>query len=163
MHDSQQTHTPVNKSTLERVLFETVVNYSPTDDSHCSGHCGDLSVGGIYLKTDYPFDKGETVNLSFTLPDKKQQKQISCSAKVAWTNFLPNRRKPSYPSGVGLQFLDLPEEVSSTLSQFVEAYDDKKKMNVLCAWCGSSLGLRKGPFGKTSHGICGDCREKMNL
>jgi len=163
MTGSQHTDKSFRKSTPERVQFETSVQYVPADESLFSGHCGDLSVGGIFLKTDYPFDPDETIKVSFSLPDQKGKNPISCRARVAWTNFQANRRKPSYPSGVGLQFLDLPKKDLSALSSFIDSYDDNKKMNVLCAWCGSSLGLRKGPVGVTSHGICSHCREKLNL
>ena len=163
MQGSQHTNNPIKKSTAERVQFETVVKFKSSMEKPFSGQCGDLSVGGIYLKTDYPFDPEETVNLSFTLPEQNENKSIWCKARVAWTNSKENRRKPSYPSGAGLQFLDLSKAEASNLSRFIDAYDDHKKMNVLCAWCGSDLGLRKGPIGVTSHGICNDCREKLNL
>ena len=163
MPDMQHTQPPFNRGTSERVLFETVVEFKPSMERSISGHCGDLSVGGIYLKTDYPFDPEETVSLSFVLPEDNAPRQISCKARVAWTNPKGNRRKPCYPSGVGLQFLNLSKSAASKISRFIDAYDDNKKMNVLCAWCGSSLGLRKGPIGVTSHGICSKCREEMNL
>ena len=163
MPDSQNTNSSHSKNTAERVQFETIVHYAPADDHTCSGHCGDLSVGGIYLKTDDTFDTDETIHLSFSLPAEDDIKPISCDARVAWTNYLSNRRKPGYPAGVGLQFLNLSETETSTLEKFIDAYDDNKKMNVLCAWCGSSLGLRKGPIGVTSHGLCDECREKIDL
>jgi len=150
-------------STNERVLFETIIQFKPTEEDCFSGHCGDLSTGGIYLKTDYPFAAGDTINLSFSLPDQGDHQQISCNAKVAWTNYKSNRRKPTYPAGVGLQFLNLSRTEIASLSTFVDEYDHNKKMNVLCAWCGRSLGLRKGPVGATSHGLCSTCRETMEL
>lgn len=163
MQGTDQTNTPFSRGTAERVQFETVVEFKPAVERPYSGQCGDLSVGGIFLKTDYPFDPEETVSVSFSLPEKNKHKPISCKARVAWTNSKGDRRKPSYPTGVGLQFLNLSTAEASKLAQFIDAYDENKKMNVLCAWCGSDLGLRKGPIGVTSHGICNDCREKMNL
>lgn len=34
-------------------------------------------------------------------------------------------------------------------------------MKAECAWCGKELGLRPGPDGQTTHGICDDCRKKL--
>ena len=96
------------------------------------------------------------------MPWKGQDLSISCHARVAWTNYDKSRRKPGYVSGVGLQFLDVKHEDLSRLSKFIDAYDEKKKMNVVCAWCGNKIGMRKGPFGTTSHGLCNQCHESLD-
>ena len=150
------------KSSMERIKFETTVQYEPSHGSKHSDLCCDLSEGGLYIRTKYPFDTDETLTLLFSIPKMDQEVSISCKARVAWTNFETNRRKTDYPSGVGVQFLDLSNEDLTALSKFVDAYDESKKMNVVCAWCGSSLGMRSGPFGTTSHGICSQCREKLD-
>lgn len=149
------------KSYMERVAFETIVQYEPLHGGILSDLCSDLSVGGLYLRTKFPFDIHGTVALSFSIPNQEQEISISCKANVAWTNFNTNRRKTDYPCGVGLQFLDLSCQDLATLSRFIDVYDENKKMNVLCAWCGKHLGMRKGPFGTTSHGICSQCYKKF--
>lgn len=149
------------KSLMERVIFETTVQYEPLHESMLSDLSRNLSVGGLYLRTNFRFEIDETLMLSFALPSPKQDISISCKARVAWTNYEANRLKPDYPAGVGLQFLSLSPEAFTTLSQFIDAYDEDKKMNVLCAWCGCFLGMRRGPFGTTSHGLCSQCRKKL--
>ena len=150
------------RSSMERIKFETTIQYEPSHESMHSDLCCDLSEGGLYIRTKYPFDTDETLHLSFSLQKQEQEISISCKARVAWTNFEANRRKVEYPSGVGLQFLDLSNESSTALSKFINAYDENKRMNVVCAWCGSDMGMRNGPFGTTSHGICSQCREKLD-
>lgn len=149
------------KSTLERVLFEATVNYRSAPGKTFSGLCSDLSAGGLYLRTTFPLEKNDLLEVSFSLPNSGRGLVISCKARVAWTNFEAERRKPNYPSGVGLEFLNLSPEEKDRLTAFIETYDEHKKMNVLCAWCGCCLGTRKGPFGVTSHGICEQCRLKL--
>ncbi len=149
------------KGSMERIAFETTVQYEPSRDGKLSDLSRDLSEGGLYLKTRYPLDTDATLTLSFSIPKRGQEISITCEARVAWTNLETNRLKAEYPSGAGLQFLDLPREGSAALSTFINAYSENKKMNVVCAWCGKSLGLRKGPFGTTSHGICSQCRENL--
>lgn len=151
-----------NKSLEERVVFEVNVQYEPSEATTLSGLSNNLSIGGLYLKTKLPLTIDSKLMLSFSLPYQGQEVAISCLARVAWTNFDMHRLKPDYPSGVGLQFLNLSQEDLSLLSKFIETYDETKRMNVVCAWCGNFLGLRKGPFGKTSHGLCSKCRETLD-
>ena len=162
MLTTEKTEKTINKSFVERVIFEQNVEYEPSQEAILYGLSSNLSVGGLYLRTKFPFETDDTLMLSFSLPYQEQEVSISCNVRVAWINSDINRHKPDYASGVGLQFLDLSHEDRSTLSNFLEAYDEKKKMNVVCAWCGNSLGLRKGPFGTTSHGLCHQCRESLD-
>lgn len=147
---------------MERVIFEATVKYkSPVGSVH-SDRCRDLSLGGLFLQTECPFDIDQTITLKFSIPAQDKEISISCTARVAWTNLAAKRLKVDYPSGVGLQFLDLSREGATALSKFIDRYDETKKMNVLCAWCGVSLGMRRGPVGKISHGICDQCRVSLN-
>ena len=34
-------------------------------------------------------------------------------------------------------------------------------MKIVCAWCLRDLGKKPGPEGKMSHGMCDQCREKI--
>ena len=162
MQNSGETGDASPNSATVRILFETTVQYHQHQESAISGLCCDLSVGGLYLRTQRPLAQDETVTLSFSIPGQEQDMSITCKARVAWTNFERNRRKPTYPSGAGLQFLALSHDVRTTLAGFIADYDEHKKMTVRCAWCGRSLGLRKGPMGTTSHGICSHCRNHLD-
>jgi uncharacterized protein (TIGR02266 family) len=155
---SEETKNAIGKSFMERVIFEATIKYKSLPEINLSGLSSNLSAGGLYLRTKLPLEVDDTLSLSFALPGEVS---ISCAARVAWTNFDIKRRKPDYATGVGLQFLNLSSEDSSTLEKFIDTYEEEKRMNVVCAWCGSSLGQRKGPFGKTSHGVCEQCRESL--
>lgn len=151
------------KSLVERVIFEANVKCQLSPETTFTGVCCNLSVGGLYLRTKSYLDVEDTLMLTFSLPYREKENLISCNARIAWTNFDINKLKPDYVSGVGLQFLDLSKENFFTLSTFIDTYDAEKKMNVVCAWCGNSLGLRKGPFGTTSHGVCNQCFENLKV
>ncbi len=146
------------KSTLERILIETAVHCDFLCGEQLSGLSSDLSVGGMYLKTKNVLDIDKNMSLSFYLPFKDRKIAITCNARVAWTNYKCDRLKWDYPPGAGLEFLSPSSQDSSLLSEFIDSYDELKKMNMICAWCGKSLGMRKGPYGTTSHGICGQCK-----
>lgn len=163
MLTSEKTKDATSKSFVERVIFEQTIRYKPLNEIMFSGLSSNLSIGGLYLRTKLPLDIDDTLMLSLSLPFQEQEISISCNARVAWTNLDKNRFKPDYVSGVGLQFLNLLHEDLSTLTTFIDTYDVEKRMNVVCAWCGKCLGMRKGPFGETSHGICNQCRDSLNV
>ncbi len=158
---SEETKNASGKSILERVIFETTIKYKSLSEVNLSGLSSNLSVGGLYLRTKLPLEVDDTLSLSFSLPGREGEQVLSCDARVAWTNCDKERRKPDYATGVGLQFLNLSSEDCSILEKFIDRYEEDKRMNVVCAWCGSSLGHRKGPFGKTSHGVCEQCQKSM--
>ncbi|MGD9019286.1 MAG: PilZ domain-containing protein, partial [Desulfuromonadales bacterium] len=128
MLTTEKSGTPRKKSSMERIQFATTVQYEPANESQHADLCCDLSKGGLYLRTGYPFDTDEMLALSFVIPKQEQDISISCNARVAWTNLETNRRKAEYPSGAGLQFLDLSCADETTLAKFIDAYDENKKM-----------------------------------
>lgn len=148
---------PVTKSFNNRIKIEAVVHYGPCQENILSGLSEDLSVGGLYLKTNVPLAFDETIMLSFSLPSQKQEKTVNCKASVAWTNYGKNPRKPDLPSGVGLKFVDPLREDLIAISSFVDKHYGNTKMSVICAWCSGDLGERRGPAGIKSHGICQVC------
>jgi len=161
MLTSEKTKDVTSKSFVERVVFEQTIQYKPLNEIMFSGLSSNLSVGGVYLRTKLPLNVDDTLRLLFSLTFQEQEIPISCNARVAWTNLDNNQIKPDYDSGVGLQFFNLLPEDLSTLVKFIDTYDIEKRMNVICAWCGKCLGMRIGPFGETSHGICNQCRESI--
>lgn len=144
----------------ERILFETNVHHNFHGEQICLGRCIDLSVGGMYLSTSSRFQVDDCVDISFLVPSTSRNIVITSSTRVAWTNHENRRLKHNYPPGIGLEFVGLSDQTSKFLADYIYTYDESKKMNMVCAWCGKELGFRKGPYGKTSHGICGDCKDK---
>ncbi len=153
---------PITKSLNNRIKIETTVHYGPCQETILSGLSDDLSVGGLYLKTNFPLDLDETLMVSFSLRGQEQEKAVNCKASVAWTNYDINLRKPDLPSGVGLQFIDLLREDLVAISSFINKYDEDAKMAMTCAWCNADLGERSGPAGTISHGICRVCFDGLN-
>ena len=145
----------------QRIQFKTKVCYRSDQKTKHYGESVDISIGGLYLETNVPIAVGETVMLAFSLPGPEPVKTLSCKAKVAWTNLDRERRKPAFPTGVGLQFVDLLQEDFRTIARFIDRQDDHPKMTVTCAWCNDRLGYRTGPAGQTSHGICEQCFNKL--
>lgn len=107
------------KHSSKRLKAEMRVYYGATPKTLLSGFSVDLSTGGLYLKTTFPFEVDEELILKFSFLGQ-EEKAVSYRARVAWVNRENNPRKPESPSGVGVQFVDLsPENLTSILS-FIE-------------------------------------------
>jgi uncharacterized protein (TIGR02266 family) len=102
----------------KHLTAELRVYYGPSQNKILYGFSVDMSTGGLFLKTETPFSVNEKVMLSFTLPDVK--KVVNCSAKVAWVNLQDDPRKPEFPAGVGLQFMDLSIEYLTSIQNLLK-------------------------------------------
>jgi uncharacterized protein (TIGR02266 family) len=99
-----------------RINAEIRVYYGSHHSKLLTGYSVDLSTNGVFLVTTCPFDVDDNVKLKLSIPGQ-EEKAVSCDARVAWINYENRPLKPEYPTGVGLQFLDLaPEDLYSIVS-----------------------------------------------
>lgn len=84
-----------------------------------SGECVDIGENGVYVAADYAIDLGSVLEMTFTLPDRKQT-VIQARGKVAWLNGRKARSKPALPEGFGVEFVDLPVEALTAIRFFVD-------------------------------------------
>ncbi len=102
-----------------RLKAEIRVYYGNSQEIMLSGYSIDLSSGGLYIKTELPFDVGEDLMLTFTLSEQNKEK-VSCRARVAWVNNKKDPSKPKLPPGMGVEFVDLSPEDLASISSFME-------------------------------------------
>ncbi len=76
---------------------------------------GNLSIGGLFVNTDAPLDKGEKFLLDLTLPDVSRPISINCV--VAWAREGNDEAEGS--PGMGVKFVELSEENENTLTQYL--------------------------------------------
>jgi hypothetical protein len=76
-----------------------------------------LSNVGAYLETHRPTGVGGHVQVELPLPSGK----ITLPACVVSTNVPGNLQRPNLPLGMGVDFLQVPEEARAALSRYVEA------------------------------------------
>lgn len=113
-----------NKGLTERrsslqLKTDVRVYYGALQSKLLTGYSVDLSTGGAFLTTDYPFDVDDSITVKFSIPGK-EEKTVSCKARVTWVNNGTNQCKPEYPPGAGLQFVDLAEEDLQSMASFLE-------------------------------------------
>ena len=102
-----------------RLKVEIRVYYGDHQSKLLTGYSVDLSIGGVFLVTTYPFKVDDNVRLELSIPGQ-EEKSVSCDARVAWINFEGNPLKPEYPPGVGLQIKGLATEDLLSIASFLE-------------------------------------------
>ena len=81
-------------------------------------YCEDLSYGGMYLKSDFLFEQGDVVELSFELPDERKS-EITVKARVAWVNLQMVVSMQARASGMGMEFIDMSDECMRRLRDYL--------------------------------------------
>jgi uncharacterized protein (TIGR02266 family) len=80
-----------------------------------------LSSGGVYLETTDVLPVDTHLFMMFKLPGSDNV--IKCKSRVAWTLDLGTFKKPSLPSGMGLQFIDITKESLRAIRDFFNNND----------------------------------------
>lgn len=79
------------------------------------GYAKNISKKGLFIQSINPREEGEVLIVEFLIPG--HEKPFSCTAEVIW------RRDFSYTSqyepGMGLMFLDLPEDQADIIDNWV--------------------------------------------
>jgi len=95
-----------NKRKFKRSATNVLVKYREVEDMDRSTRqylhaiAKDYGVGGIFLATDNPMEKGSVISLDFLLLEDGKEVTIQAKAIVRWTQRF---RKPK---GMGVKFYD---------------------------------------------------------
>jgi CheY-like chemotaxis protein/Tfp pilus assembly protein PilZ len=127
---------PINRHTF----FQTVTKYVDLEKRNAlrfkgelSVHCSlpdvpsvitnayDISTGGLFLESCKPLPVSSVITVQFELPAPRLE--ITCTARVAWANPPGFPVKPDFPSGMGVQFLDIHSEGVNAIMEFIH-YED---------------------------------------
>lgn len=78
-----------------------------------------LSAGGAFLRSDYLFEIGTNIEVSFKLPNRDEM--INAKAKVTWvTRGSTGHGDP----GMGVEFTDLPEADRNAIEKLIGSYSE---------------------------------------
>ena len=103
----------------QRVPIQLLVDYQSSGGNFLFDFCKDLGTGGIFIQTAEPLDQGETIELTFTLPDSKET--LKAKGKVIWVQH-PLSTTPELTPGMGVQFDGFDTDQRKSLEQFIERY-----------------------------------------
>jgi len=107
------------KRSKQRIDVELQVFYGRDQKTLLKGFSADFSEGGLFLKTTSPFSVDECLTVEFSIPGQTET-SIYCKARVAWINNVDQPCKPSFPPGVGVNFIDISPEDLASVSSFVD-------------------------------------------
>jgi uncharacterized protein (TIGR02266 family) len=80
------------------------------------GYARNISCGGLFVATVNPREPGEQFDLQVTLPPAAQL-TLRCRCEVVWKRHF--ERKGKHEPGMGLRFLDLPQECAEALERWL--------------------------------------------
>ena len=111
---------PANRRIAPR--FEVAYDLSVDIEGETVPYTGmikDISSGGLFITTDERHDVGDVVELRFTFPTLESA--INCHGRVQWVRDRYSAGDMS--TGIGVQFVDLPEEVRTVINAFISDKD----------------------------------------
>ena len=80
-------------------------------------YTGNISRGGLFIRTDCPLKKGEQFLLKLQLPDLSEPIKINC--EVAWAR--TQSEGETRPSGMGVKFCEMSKRDNQLLTQCFQA------------------------------------------
>ena len=79
-------------------------------------YLGNISTGGIFIKTEKPLSQGEQFILRLQLPELPDPLKISC--EVVWAR-LPAEATLREPAGMGVKFMELSKKDGELLKRYL--------------------------------------------
>lgn len=110
----------INKREAERFEFEGNVRvkilFTPSEElKEVEAKIGNVSAGGLYIKTDEPLEEGALADLGFKLPDNLPANTLGL---VKWSR--PGK-------GVGIEFFYATEEEKKSIIESLRKFYGKEK------------------------------------
>lgn len=100
-----------------RVPFKTSIAFS-LEGKHHLGHSIDLSTSGAFISTAGTTREGDLIDVAFSLPTD-QGGRIAARGRVAWVNPPTATKKPAFPAGFGVEFVEFKEQSGAHLQMFL--------------------------------------------
>lgn len=107
---------PTEERRRLRIPLKTSVAIS-FDGCHHLGHSVDLSTGGAFISTAGTPKEGALIDLAFTLP--ADPGRVAARGRVAWVNPPATTKKPTFPAGFGVEFVEFKEQSGAHLQGFL--------------------------------------------
>ncbi len=100
-----------------RVSAQICVYYGTDPQDPLIDYSHNLSTGGLFLRATEPFPVDTPLVMEFFLPS--QDRSICCCGRVAWVNPPEQKPKPSLPSGMGVQFMQLDQSDARAIRDYI--------------------------------------------
>ncbi len=81
------------------------------------GYTKNISKSGMFIATTNPIEPGQRINLEFALPAPLKG-HVRCCCEVVWKR--PFGSHLPFEPGMGMKFIDLDEEVSQQIDDWIK-------------------------------------------
>ena len=108
-------YSPKRKEERARARTRIRISFKTASDFF-RAYIGNLSGGGLFIKTTKSLQVGTLSDLEFTLPDSNQV--IRTTGKVAWARS-KDMSTEKMPPGMGIQFIDMNPEDKRLLENYI--------------------------------------------
>ncbi|MFC1855589.1 PilZ domain-containing protein [Thermodesulfobacteriota bacterium] len=119
--ESEQENIQRRRSTRYKVKKKWSISF----DSLYGGELGNLSIYGVFIKTDQEMVIDSIVSVDIQPPTKSEKKAL-LKAKVAWTR----KDRMGVYVGAGLEFIDPTKKQIKVLSYYVDLLREEKSKNL---------------------------------
>jgi len=89
-------------------------------DAFIRAYTGNVSAGGLFIKTENPLGPGRQFNLKLQLPGIEKTMQMKC--EVVWSRKRESST-PEKPSGMGVKFAEIAEKDYKRIKRYLESPD----------------------------------------
>ena len=108
----------------QRYSFATDVQFL-TNGEPRYGVTVDISKGGIFIALPQHNLPDDPVDLSFTLPVGGRNVLVVARGRVAWENHPTAPKRPTYPTGAGIEFTDIDPSILLLIESFFDDFTVK--------------------------------------
>jgi uncharacterized protein (TIGR02266 family) len=109
---------PFRKAPRAPVRLHIKCKLCMNPEKFLSDYTVNLSTGGFFIVSTEIFPVDTQLNIEFILPD--ENKNIECSARVAWINHPESLINKNLPVGMGIQFLNLSLNDMDSIRNFIK-------------------------------------------
>ena len=106
---------PADLRAYQRVSLEAEVTID-SEHNFYYGLSENISEGGLFVSTFQPAPLGSELEITFTLPGREEPMRVR--GRVQWVREYSERNR-EVPPGVGLQFVDVNEEILGVVRRFI--------------------------------------------
>jgi type IV pilus assembly protein PilZ len=102
-----------NVTNRKHVRFPKTLKVTyPSTQSFEESITSNLSIGGLFIRTTKPLDRGEQINLRISIPEEQEALEALC--EVIWARKGEDiGPKGKEPPGMGVKFLNLSKEATN--------------------------------------------------
>jgi CheY-like chemotaxis protein len=100
-----------------RVNYSGIIEYIKNGEVKI-GTITDISSGGLFVAAEHDIIPDNPVDFAFTLHVQERKIIVAARGRVTWENSLHKPKKPTYPTGFGMEFTDIDPKIINMIEEY---------------------------------------------